>query len=56
MPQIPKISFVFDDSIRNLLGLNETTLYQKCELSFNPVDILSFDNIFLECDMAKGMV
>ena len=25
-------------------------------LSPNPVDILSFDNIFLESDIAKGMI
>ena len=47
---------MFDDSIRNLLGFNETILYKEYKLSPNPVDILSFDNIFLECDIAKGMI
>ena len=55
-PQGPINSFVFNDSIRNLLGLHETILYKECNLSPNPVDNLSFDNIFLECDIAKGMV
>ena len=55
-PQGAIIGFVFDDSIRNLLGFPETILFKKCNLSDNPVDILSFDNIFLECDIAKGML
>ena len=25
-------------------------------LTFQPVDILSFDNIFLECDIVQGMI
>ena len=52
-PQRPIISFLFDDSIRNLLGFHETILYKEYNLSPNPVDILSFDNTFLECDIAK---
>ena len=52
----PMISFVFDDSIGNLLGFNEISVWGKYNLSDNPVDILSFDNIFLECDIAKGMI
>ena len=31
-------------------------MYKQYSLSPNPVDILSFDNIFLECDIAKGMI
>ena len=50
------IGFVFDISIGNLLGFNETILYEEYNLSPNPVDILSFDNIFLECDIAQGMI
>ena len=42
--------------IRNLLGFHETILYKENNLSTNPVDILSFGNIFLECDIAKGMI
>ena len=55
-PQGPIISFIFDDSIRDLLGFNARTLYEDYNPSPNPVDILSFDNIFLECDIAQGMI
>ena len=55
-PQGPIISFMFDDSIRNLLGFNARTLYEEYTLSNNPVDMLSFDKIFLECDIAQGMI
>ena len=55
-PQGPRISFVFEDSIRTILGFNESILYQEYKLSLNPVDILSFDNIFLEYDIGKGMI
>ena len=55
-PQGPLISFMFDDSIRDLLGFNARTLYEEYSSSPNPVDILSFDNIFLECDFARTMI
>ena len=55
-PQGPLISFVFDYSTRNLLGFNETILCKKYNLSPNLVDILSFDIIFLECDIAQGLI
>ena len=54
-PQRPIIGFVFDDSMKNLLGFHETILYKQYNLSPNPVDIISFDNIFIETDIAKGM-
>ena len=47
---------MFDDSIRDLLGFNARTIYEEFNLSPNPVDILSFDNGFLECDIAQGMI
>ena len=47
---------MFDDSIKDLLGLHAITLYEEYNLSTNPVDILSFDNIFLECNIARGMI
>ena len=47
--------FVFDDSIRDVLGFFARTLYEEYILSPNPVDIL-FDNIFLECDIAQGLI
>ena len=50
--QKPTITFELDDSMRDLLGFNETTVYEEYNLSPIPVDILSFDNIFLECNIA----
>ena len=50
------ISFRPDDSIGSLLGFNKRTIYEEYNLSDNPVDILSFDNIFLECNIAQGMI
>ena len=50
------ITFVPDDSIGDLLGFNETTIFEEYNLSPNPVDILSFDKIFLECNIAQGMI
>ena len=55
-PQRPIIDFVLDDSIANLLIFNETILWEEYNLLPNPVDILSFDNIFLETDIAEGMI
>ena len=54
--QGPVITFVPDDSIGKLLGFNKTTIFEEYNLSQNPVDILSFDNIFIETDIAKGMI
>ena len=54
--QGPVKTFVPNDSIRYLLGFNKTTIFEEYNLSPNPVDILSFDNIFLECDIAQGMI
>ena len=54
--QGPVITFVPDDSIRDLLRFNKTTIYEEYNLSPNPVDTFSFDNIFLECDIAQGMI
>ena len=55
-PQGPIISFMFDDSIKDLLGFNARTLCEEYTLSNNPVDILSFDNTFIECNIARGMI
>ena len=54
--QGPSISFVPDDSIRDLLGFNKTIIFEEYNLSPNPVDILSFDNIFFECNVSQGMI
>ena len=56
LPPGPIISFMFDDSLRDLLGFDARTFYEEYTLSSNPVDILSFDNIFLECNIAQGMI
>ena len=50
------ITFIPDDSIRGLLGFNKTSIFEEYNLSPNPVDILSFDNIFIETDIAKGLI
>ena len=54
--QGPIITFTPDDSIGDLLGFIKTKIYEEYNLSPNPVDILSFDNTFLECYIAQGMV
>ena len=55
-PQGPIISFVFDDSIKKLLRFHETILYEEYNLSTNPVDYFSFDNIFIHTNLAQGMI
>ena len=50
------IDFTYDNTIRDLLGFNAVILEDEYNLSKNPVDILSLDNIFFECDIAQGMI
>ena len=52
----PAISFRPDDSKGSLLGFNKRTIYDEYNLSDNPVDILSFDNIFIETNITQGMI
>ena len=40
----------------DLVGFKKTTIYEEYNLSPNPVDILSFDNKFLDCNIAQGMI
>ena len=47
---------MFDDSIKDLLGFNARTLYEEYTPSDHPVDILSIDNIFVECNIARGTI
>ena len=54
--QRPVITFVPDDSIRDLLRFNKTNIYEEYNPSPKPVDILSFDKIFLMCNIAQGMI
>ena len=51
-----QIIFTPNDSIRDLLGFKPKVLVEEYNLSDYPVDILSFDNIFLECNIARGMI
>ena len=55
-PQGPIISFTPNNSIGELLGFGKTTIYEEYNISPSPVDIISFDNIFIECDIARGMI
>ena len=50
------ISFKANNSIGSLLGFDKRTIYDEYNLSDNPVDIFSFDNIFIETDIAQGMI
>ena len=50
------ITFKPDVSIRDLLGFTKTSIHEKYNLSPNPVDIISFDNIFIEPNIALGMI
>ena len=52
----PIITFIPDDGIGDLLGFNKTTIFEEYNLSQNTVDILSFDKIFIETDIAKGRI
>ena len=55
-PQGPVVSFTPNNSIGELLGFNKTTIYEECNFSPNPVDIKPFDNISIDCDIARGMI
>ena len=55
-PQGSVISFVPSDSIGQLLEFAKTTIYGEYNFSQNPVDIISFDNSFIETDVAHGMI
>ena len=44
-------AFTPDDSIRDLLGFT-LVLHEENNLSSDPVDVLSIDNILLQCDIA----
>ena len=42
--------------MNKLLGFSKVILNEKYNISDNPVDIISFDNIFIETNIAKGMI
>ena len=56
--QEPVITFLPDDSLRDLLGFSASTVFEEYNLSSNPVnpDLLSIDKTFLQCDTAHGMI
>ena len=51
-----QISFVQYDFLREFLGLKPVVVHEGYNFRPDPVDILSFDNIFVETDIAKGML
>ena len=56
IPARTSYKFYPKDSIGDLLGFNKITIYEEYNISPNPVDITSFDNTFIECDIARGMI
>ena len=50
------IDFNPDNSSRDLLGFKPKIITKEYNLSDHPVDILSFDNILFECNIAQGMI
>ena len=51
-----QIDYTQNKTIRDLLGFDSVKLYEEYNLSDKPVHIISFNNIFIECDIAKGMI
>ena len=51
-----QISFVQDDTLRDRLGFEPKMKHDDYNLSDYPVDILHFDKIFLETDVAQGLI
>ena len=54
--QGPLIAFSPNNSMRDLLGFKPKVIHEEYNLSDYAIDILSFDNIFLESDIAQGMI
>ena len=51
-----QISFIHDNRVGDIIGLDSVVNFYKPILSHKPVDILSFDNTFLETDIAQGII
>ena len=51
-----QMAFTPTDSIKDLLGLKSKIKHGENNLSHYPVDILSFDNNFIETDIAQGLI
>ena len=52
----PLISFLPGDCIRYFLGFSASTISEEYNLSPNPVDIVSSDNFFIECNNAQEVI
>ena len=50
------MDFTYDETIRTILGFTARTVSEKYNLSDHPVDIISFNHIFVEYDIAQGMI
>ena len=55
-PHGPIITFNPHDSIGSLLDFRKNNVYEEYNISPNQVDIISFDNIFIETDIAERMI
>ena len=55
-PQGAVIFFIPSDSLGRLLRFGESSIYEQYNISQNPVDIISYDNIFIETNIAQGMI
>ena len=51
-----QVAFTPDDSIKDFLGFKPVVLHEEYNLSDYPVNMLSVDKIFLECDIVEGMI
>ena len=51
-----QIDFNPNDSIRDLLAFRPKILNGEYNISDHPVDILSFDNIFIETNVSRGLI
>ena len=54
--QEPLVSLSPEDSIRDILGFSADKIYGEYNLARTPVDVLSFDNTFLECENDQRLV
>ena len=54
--RVLQIGIVHEHSMRDLLGFKTGAIHEEYNLSEKPVHELSFDNIFLETDIAQGMI
>ena len=51
-----EIDFTQNNTIREVLGFKSKRISNEINHSDYPVDIISFDNIFIETDIALGMI